>query len=107
MSSSRSRPPASNLMQQLEIATKLLNLSKIMVGFLVALVLWAANLQRDVADLKTVVAEIQRDRRERIKDADAWRVETDKANITRDQQLKQLTKIAEAQAERPAVGRNR
>ena len=87
--------------RQIEAADKVLSFAKMLLCAFAAVLLWAARLQWNVADLQrqvteitTVVKDIQDDRRIKIKDAEAWRAETDKANVKRDLLLEQLTHIA-------------
>ncbi len=94
--------------RQIEAADKVISFAKMILMAFAAIILWAARLQWNVADLQrqvteitTVVKDIQDDRRIRIKDSEAWRLETDKANVKRDLLLEQLTHIA--MTDKPAV----
>ncbi len=102
---SSSRPKTSKetpgFIRQIEAADKVLSFAKMILVAFAAVILWAARLQWNVADLQrqmteitTVVKDIQDDRRVHIKDAEAWRAEIDKANVKRDLLLEQLTHIA-------------
>ena len=87
--------------RQIEAADKVISFAKMILIAFAAVILWAARLQWNVADLQrqvteitTVVKDIQDDRRAHIKDAEAWRAEIDKANVKRDLLLEQLTHFA-------------
>ena len=87
----------SGFLQQVEAAEKVLSLAKLILCAFAAVLLWAARLQWNVADLQRQVTEIatvqgtiQQERTTRIKDADAWRHAEEIADVKRDQIIKQL-----------------
>ena len=90
--------PTDSIVKQVEAAEKVLSFAKLILGAFAALLLWAARLQWNVADLQTRVAEIQEDRRAKIEKADAWRHDVDLANVHRDEALAALAKAQTLQA---------
>lgn len=89
--SRRSVPPENGgLIHQIETAEKVLSFAKLILCTLAAVLLWAARLQWNVADLQVKVVEIQEDRRTKIKDSDAWRHDVDIANVKRDEAIARL-----------------
>ena len=97
----RPRKDTPGFIRQIEAADKVISFAKMLLAAFAAVILWAARLQWNVADLQrqtteiaTSVKDIQDDRRTHIKDAEAWRSEIDKANVKRDLLLEQLTHVA-------------
>lgn len=100
-SSSKPKSETPGFLRQIEAADKVLSFAKMLLIAFAGVVIWAARLQWNVADLQrqvteiaTTVKDIQEDRRSHIKDAEAWRGEIDKANVKRDLLLEQLTHVA-------------
>ena len=104
----KATPETPGFIRQIEAAEKVLSFAKMLLAAFAAILLWAARLQWNVADLQrqvtentTLVKDIQDDRRAHIKDAESWRAEIDKANVKRDLLLEQLTHVA---IDKPARG---
>ena len=98
---SRPRTEQPGFIRQIETADKVLSFAKMLLAAFAAVILWAARLQWNVADLQrqvteiaTTVKDVQEDRRAKIKDAEAWRAEIDKANVKRALLIEQLTHVA-------------
>ena len=106
---SRPQPPTGGFVQRVEEADKVLSFAKHILVALAGILLWAARLQWNVADLQRQSTEtnqrvvaIETDRKEHIESAATWRQDVEKANVKRDLELEQLTAIAKAQSEKPA-----
>ena len=110
------RPSHAPIVQQIEAADKVLSFAKLLLGMFAGLLLWAARLQwtqadqqRQITETNVKVAEIQEDRRTKIKDADTWRHDVDLANVHRDEAIARLANaqtIQTAQAESARAVRN-
>ena len=87
------RPVSESILRQIEAAEKVLSFARLLLGGFAALLLWAARLQWNVADLQAKVGEIQEDRRTHIKDADTWRHDVDFAKLHRDEAIAALARV--------------
>ena len=99
------RAARDGFIQQIEAAEKVLSFAKLILCAFAAILLWAARLQWNVADLQrqvtetnAKVVEIQEDRRAHIKDAEAWRHDVEIANVKRDEAIARLANAQTIQA---------